>query len=259
MTSAISEYKTLTREISKTIDRVAAEPEMKREIEYYRKTISNIKTIDEFLGNQRIYTFAMKAFGMKDLVFAKAMIRKVLTEGVDSPQAFSMSLADQRFREFAKIFDFKAYGPAATAFDRTQQGTIDRYLRNTLEERAGQSNEAVRLALYFDRKAPELISEFSILADKAVYAVVRTALGLPDSIAATDIDRQAKMLASRISVSDFSDSGKRTAFITRFLAMSEAKVGASANRPELALYVGATSRIELNTLMSLQSLKRFGA
>lgn len=254
----ISDYRLLTREIGKTISRLASEPDVKREVEYYKKTIGGIKSIDEFLGNQRIYTFAMTAFGMKDLVYAKAMMRKVLTEGVDSPSAFSMGLADQRFREFAKVFNFKSYGSSTTAFDRTQQGTVDRYLRNALEERAGASSEAVRLALYFDRKAPELISEYSILADKAVYAVVRGALGLPDAIATTDIDKQAKLLAARVNISDFQDSGKRSAFITRFLAMSEASGASSTASPQLALYSGTPGRIDMATLLSMQSLKKFG-
>jgi hypothetical protein len=49
----------------------------------------------------------------------------------------------------------------------------------------------VRLALYFERTAPELDSVYGILADTALYEVVRTALGIPAEIAASDIDKQA--------------------------------------------------------------------
>lgn len=258
MTSSITSYKLLTREIGKTMTRLASEPDVKREVDYYKANISKIKSVDDFIGNQRIYNFAMNAFGMKDLVYAKAMIRKVLNEGIDTPKAFAMTLTDQRFRELAETFNFKAYGPAATAFDRTQQGTVDKYLRSVLEERAGNSSEAVRMALYFDRKAPNLISEYSILADRAVYAVVRTALGLPDSVAAADIEKQAKMLTSKIDVADFKDPVKRASFITRFLARSDAQSDPTSVSPALSLYSGVAGRIEMNTLLSLQTLKRFG-
>ena len=200
----------------------------------------------------------MTAFGMKDLIYAKAMIKKVLVEGVDSPSSFAFSLADQRFREFGQVFNFKAYGTSTTAFERTQRGTVERYLRNALEEKAGESNESVRLALYFERKAAGISTVFGILADKAIYAVVRTALGLPDSIASADIDKQAKLLESRLDVKDFSDVSKRNTFINRFLALSAANTPASGGT-SLPLFGNSSPRIDNNTLMSLQTLRKFGA
>ncbi|MBL8791304.1 MAG: DUF1217 domain-containing protein [Rhizobiales bacterium] len=259
MMSSITSYKLLTGNVSKTLTQLGSQPELKREIEYYKANISKIKTIDDFLGNQRIYNFAMTAFGMKDLIYAKGMMRKVLTEGVDSPKSFAMTLTDQRFRDFATTFDFKTYGSAATAFDRTQQGTVDKFMQNALEEKAGQSNEAVRMAIYFDRKASSLTTPYSILADKAIYAVVRTALGLPDSLAGSDIEKQAKLIGSRVNIEDFKDPAKRSAFITRYLGMSDAKTSAASTSPTAALYSGVSGRIDMSTLLSIQTLKRFGS
>ena len=107
MTSSITNYKLLTSNVSRTMTQLSSQPEIKREVEYYKANISKIKSVDDFLGNQRIYNFAMTAFGMKDLIYAKGMIRKVLTEGVDSKNAFAMTLTDQRFRDLATTFDFK--------------------------------------------------------------------------------------------------------------------------------------------------------
>lgn len=259
MTSSITSYKVLTSNVTKTMTQLASEPELKREIEYYKANITKIKSVDDFLGNQRIYNFAMKAFGMKDLIYAKAMIRKVLNEGVDSSSSFAMTLTDQRFRDLATTFDFKKYGATATVFDRTQQGTVDKFLQNALEEKAGKSNEAVRMAIYFDRKASSLSTIYGILGDKAIYAVVRTALGLPDSLAGTDIDKQAKLIGSRINIDDFKDPVKRAAFITRYLGMSDAKNSAASTSPAASLFSGVSGRIDMSTLLSIQSLKRFGS
>lgn len=259
MTSSITNYKLLTSNVSRTMTQLSSQPEIKREVEYYKANISKIKSVDDFLGNQRIYNFAMTAFGMKDLIYAKGMIRKVLTEGVDSKNAFAMTLTDQRFRDLATTFDFKKYGGTATVFDRAQQGTVDKYMQNALEEKAGQSSEAVRLAVYFDRKAPSLSTIYGILGDKALYAVVRTALGLPDSLAGTDIDKQAKLIGSRINIDDFKDPAKRAAFITRYLGMNDAKTNAAESNPSVSLFSGISGRIDMNTLLSIQTLKRFGS
>jgi Protein of unknown function (DUF1217) len=259
MTSSITSYKVLTSNVTKTMTQLASQPELKREIDYYKANISKIKSIEDFMGNQRIYNFAMTAFGMKDLIYAKGMIRKVLAEGVDSSSSFAMTLTDQRFRDFAQTFNFKSYGTATTSFDRTQQGTVDKYMQNALEERAGQSNEAVRLAMYFDRKASSLSTIYGILGDKAIYAVVRTALGLPDALAGTDIDKQAKLIGSRVNIDDFKDPVKRATFITRYLGMSDAKNSAALSSPTVSLYSGVSGRIDMSTLLSIQTLKRFGS
>ena len=127
----------------------------------------------------------MKAFGLEDMTYAKAFMRKVLDEGIDKRDSFANSLTDQRYREFVETFNFARYETTTTIFDRTRQGTVDRYVRQTLEEDAGAQNEGVRLALYFERKASRAsVSAYSILADPALLKVVQTALGIPASASA---------------------------------------------------------------------------
>jgi hypothetical protein len=256
----ISDYKRMTRDLAATLKAQAQQPDVKRESEYYLKRIVQIKSADEFVSDTRVFNYAMAAFGLKDMTYGKAFIRKVLTEGVDSPQAFSMQLADSRFRTFAETFNFARYGKTATAFDRTQQGTVDRYVRNRVEESAGQQDERLRLALYFQRKAPDIATSFGILADKAIYTVVRTALGLPTAISSNDIDKQAALISSRIDVADFKDPKKLDRFVTRFMAMSAVSgdsFGSGTASPLVSLLQPAASSIGMSTLLSIQSLKGF--
>src|SRR6185436_17746538 len=86
--------------------------------------------------------------------------------------------------------------------------TVDRYVRQTLEEDAGQQNEGVRLALYFARKASGLTSAYGILADAALLKVAHTALGIPASASAMDIDRHAQMISAKLDVDDLKDPEK---------------------------------------------------
>ena len=52
--------------------------------------------------------------------------------------------------------------------------------------------------------------------------VVQTALGLPSKISSADIDDQAKMITSKIELTDFQDPAKVTKFVQRFAAMWDA-------------------------------------
>ena len=96
------------------------------------------------------------------MTYAKAFMRKVLTEGIDKRDSFANRLADTRYREFVETFNFARYGDDHDrSSTRTRQGTVDRYVRQTLEEDAGAQNEGVRLALYFERKAPSIDERLS--------------------------------------------------------------------------------------------------
>jgi hypothetical protein len=256
MTTALTNYKILTRDLSRTMARLSSDPQTQREVSYYRAQIGKIKSIEEFLGNDRIFNFAMKAFGLGDMSYAKGMMRKALTDGIDDEAAFSVRMADPRFREFVTTFNFKRYGEATTSFDRTQQGTIDRYLRSELEKTAGETSEAVRLALYFDRKAPELLSNYSILADKALLTVVRTALGLPASMSSADLEKQAKIIGEKVKIDDLKDSTKRQEFIARFLILYDVNNNSAATDAGVSLLSGASGLIGQETLLSIQSLRR---
>ena len=79
----------------------------------------------------------------------------------------------------------------------------------------------MRLALYFERKAPGLTSFYQVLADPALAQVVRTALGLPDSFASADIDKQVALFESKIDIADLKDPEKLSKFMQRFTSLWE--------------------------------------
>lgn len=221
VTSTYTSYRLIARDIPSSIERIASEPQIKRESEYYLSRISEIKSVDDFMADSRIYNYAMKAHGLEEMSYAKAFIRKVLTEGVDDEGAFANQLADSRYKDFAETFNFARHGSTATIFTKAQQGTVDKYHRLTLEEEAGVDNTGVRLALYFERTAPEISSVYTILADTALADVVRTALGIPAELAASDIDKQADLIKSRLDIEDFKDPEKLSKFLDRFTALWE--------------------------------------
>lgn len=258
MLSTNASFKLLTRNIDKSLAQIAAAPDTKRETDYYLKTIGSIKSIDDLLANDRVYTYAMKAFGLKDMVYAKAFVKKVLTEGIDTAQSFSNQLSDPRFKDLAATFNFKSYGTATTAFTKAQQGVADKYVQMGLEEKAGQDNEGVRLALYFRRKAGGISSAFSILGDAALLKVAQVALNLPAATSSMDIDAQAKLIGEKIDIAKISDPAVLDKFLTRFTTLWELNNGTSSTVPAVMLSQGLQSLTSTDTLMKIQSLRRGG-
>ena len=255
--STTASYQLITRDLQRSLTSVASQSVVSREIDYYRKNITSINSIDDFLGDDRSYAFAMRAFGLEDMIYAKAFVRKVLEEGIDNPQSFANTLTDRRFREFAQTFNFQRYGATTTAFDRTQSGTINRYIRQTLEVSAGEDNQGVRLALYFDRKAGEISNAFDILGDRALLQVVQTALNLPTAMSSLDIDKQADLIAKRFDIASLSDPDKRARFLNRFTTLWELERPTQAlAAPNVLATRPAVYGIAPDLLLNLQNLNR---
>lgn len=258
MVSTYVSYTAITRDLTKSLQRVQSQPMVQRETEYYLEKIEKVKSIDEFMADSRLYRYAMKAFGLEDMNYAKAFMVKVLEGGVADSDSFANSLTDKRYREFAETFNFAQFGENTTIFERTRQGTVDRYLRQTLEEDAGAQNEGVRLALYFERKASEIEDFYSVLADTALAKVVRTVLGLPDSIATADIDKQVAMMEDRIDLEELKDPEGLQKFLSRFTSMWEiSNSTAASSAASVSVLFSQPSELGISTdvLMTLQLLK----
>jgi hypothetical protein len=258
VTTTYTSYKLISADLQTSLKRVSEQPDVKRDTEYYLSKIGGIKSIDAFFADDRLYNYVMKAHGLEDMAYAKAFMRKVLTEGVDDKNAFANQLSDTRYRELAEALNFARHGEVATSFERAQKGVVDKYTRQTLEVSAGEDNTGVRLALYFDRMASSITSGYSIIADDALSQVVRTALQLPAEFAATDIDRQAAYYEKMLNIEDFKDVGERGKFLERFTAMWELENPTGSYDPLTAFQPSSLTGISTDLLLSINNLKLGG-
>jgi hypothetical protein len=254
-----SAYRLISSNLTRSLGNTAKQPEVARETEYYLANIGKVKSVADFMSNERLYRYAMKAFSLDDMAYAKAFIRKALTEGIDDRASFANKLTDPRFRELVATFNFARHGADTTTSDLTKQAVVDRHLHQVLEENAGKQNEGVRLALYFKRKASGIESAFNILGDKALLKVVQTVLRLPVAMSQQDIERQAKVITDRLNLADFANPDKLNKFLSRFTAMWELENPTSApTAPSVQIGQPAPIGIGQNLLAVLQNLRLGG-
>ncbi len=238
MQSTLADLRLLMRDLPASLDNVKAQPPVERDTAHYLSKIGTIKSLDAFMSDDRVYRFALQAFGLQDMAYAKAFIRKVLSEGMDQPKALANRLADPRFREFVEAFNFARYGSATTSFSRTQEGTVDRFVRLTLEIDAGKTNEGLRLALYFQRKASGISTPYALLADRALFRVTQVALGMPNGSAGQNIDRQAELITKRLKISDLQNPQAVEKLLTRFAALWDIEQPNPMQSPVVSLMNG---------------------
>jgi hypothetical protein len=228
------------------------------ETAYYRANIGKVTSIEALMSDERLLTYAMAAYGLDSTTEDLDYIEELLAGGVRDPNSPANKEEDKRYTGFAAAFDFEALGDKATTLSRAQQPSIDKYLRQTLEENAGEENEGVRLALYFERKAAGITSFYEILADPALAEVVRTALSLPDSFASADIDQQVKFFESKLDIEDFTDPERLGKFLTRFTSMWEIENPSAPAQAQISVLFSQPVEfgISTDTLFAIQSMKR---
>ena len=228
-----ADYALLSRTYTNRLEALGKESYIQREADYFRANISKIASGDELIADYRLYNFAMRAFGLGSELYAKGMMKKVFAEGVTDQSSTANRLSDSKYREIASAFGFAETGNLKMSISSNVENVVQKYLTQEFEERAGEENQGVRLALYFSRTAPNLTNWYEVLGDTALSQVARTALGLPEEFAQTNIDRQAAYFESRVNIEDFKDPAKLKSFLERFTALWDVTQG-SASGVDLA-------------------------
>ena len=88
MLSTYTSYNLITKDMLKSLNRTGSEAVNQREADYYKENIGKVATVDEFLDDYRLYSYAMKAYGLEDMIYAKAFMRKVLDSDMSDANSF---------------------------------------------------------------------------------------------------------------------------------------------------------------------------
>jgi Protein of unknown function (DUF1217) len=222
MLSAATTIQIVTADLKRARTRISEGATVKRETSYYLANIKSIKTSKDFVNNYRLFTYAMKAYGLSDMAYAKTFMQKIIDGGLSNPKSMANHLSDPRFKAFAKAFDFGDHSVAATTSDINNSATTANYLDQALEDDVGQQNEGARVALYFLHQAPNITNGYQILGNKALFRFVQTAFDIP-AASTTTLDRTSKLIESKLHISDLKDPEKVKNIVRRFASLWDLK------------------------------------
>lgn len=230
----------------------------------YQEVVAGIDSVSELLANRQLVDFILVAKGLDPKKVSTDYLEKIFASDLNNPKSFANTESDPRFAEIAASFNFDSNGNVARLPLMGPQkqdqlrDTQANYLQQSLEQQQGDTNPGVRLALYFQRKAPDITSAYDILADKALSEVFRTTFNLPDSMAAMPIDQQAKFVDKFMKIKDLSDPTKVAKLLNRFSAMYDVKNNQTSGQvqsPLLNLFQGSGSGISDATYLAIAKLR----
>ncbi|WP_029012275.1 DUF1217 domain-containing protein [Niveispirillum irakense] len=239
---------------------VGARYDVKRTISTFEQKITSLGSVDALLKDRNTLNFILKAYDLEDKGVDTNYLRKVLESDPADANSFAAKAGDQE-KALALAFGPNNSGAKRRGSPAFINDIVKRYETQSFEVSAGNANEALRLGLYFERKAGGITSWYQVLADKALAEVVRTAFALPAQAAQIDLDRQVTILSSRFDIKKLSDPAEVTKLLERFMMMYDINgnnSNAAASNPVVQMLSGAgRTTIEPSTLMALATLKRW--
>ncbi len=238
MTTTTADYLAVTQNLARYQAMTAAEPAVKTATAYYQANIGKVTSIQDFVGNYRLLSYALDAYGLGNQIGATALVTKVLEGGVSNPKSLANTLSDLSWRAFAAAYDFAGQGAASVSSASAVKTTTADYVEQQLESDQGAEDVGVQLALYFQRVAPTISNEYGVLADPNLLEVAQTIFGLSPSTSATNIDAQANALSQLMPISDLQDPEKLQQLTERFTAMYDLTYGPGS---------GATSSLTVSS------------
>jgi len=235
MVSTTTTFLAVSQNLSRYQTMTAGEEAVKTATSYYDANIGAVKSISDLVGNYRLLSYALNAYGLGDQINAKGLITKVLEGGVSNPKSLANTLPDSRWKAFAAAFNFVDSGAPSPSSKSAVATTTSDYVEQQLESDQGDQDVGVQLALYFQRVAPTVTSEYGILADPNLLEVAATIMGLSPAVAST---LQPKTLSELMPISDLQDPTKLKQLTERFTAMYDYTYGPSS---------GATSGLTVDS------------
>lgn len=239
-------------------DRKLADEEAK----YYSAQMQKIESVQEFLSDPRLVAFVLEANGIDVTSVDALFMAKIFTSDLNDPDSFVNQQPDRSFRKIVASFNFNSQGMVERSDDSQIQSrrgvyeTIDSYIRQMMEEEAGNDNAGVRLALYFERKATSVSSPYDILADDALYEVFKTLHSLPDDIGGADIDAQAELIKKYMNLEDLQDPEKLSKMIAKFAVLYDLE-NFSETSGAVSILSGS-GNISADTLLTMAQLRTGG-
>jgi hypothetical protein len=225
MTNTTTTFLAIENNLTRYQKLTADQPAVKTASAYYQANIGKVTSISQLVGNYRLLSYALNAYGLGDQINNKALITKVLEQGTSSPHALANTLENSNWKTFANAFNFSATAASSPTSSTSVATTTSDYVEQQLEENQGASDPGAQLALYFVRVAPTITNSLQILGDTNLTQVVQTIFNLPAGTSSSQIDKEAAALQKLMPVSELQDPAKVKSLAERFTAAYDAKYG----------------------------------
>ena len=138
MTSTTTAFLAVSQNLSRYQTMTAAEPAVKTATAYYEANIGSVKSISDLVGNYRLLSYALNAYGLGDQINAKGLITKVLEGGVSNPKSLANTLPNCAMEGVRRGFQLRRQRRNSAFIDQRGCDDNERLCRTAAGERPGR-------------------------------------------------------------------------------------------------------------------------
>lgn len=192
----------LQKTVTQQKDTFASSGSAEREISNFKSNFPKISSVEDLVNDRSILKVVLGSFGLQDDLNNKFFIKKIISDGTEDRTALSNLLADSRYKDLAKSFDFSNPELMSNEF---VNDIATNYISQSFETAVGAQNENFRLALNLERTLSNVGEKttsndakwFTIMGSPPLRKVFEVALSLPTSFGTLPIDNQLDEFKAR--------------------------------------------------------------
>ena len=214
-----------------------AQPRIRRNIAEFEQKIASVKSAQDLVSDRNLLEVALGAFGLDGDINNRFLIEKVLSADTGDQTSLVNRFADKRYLALSRAFGFGEPGAIRTGDAGFADRIVEAYRTRQFEIAAGEVDPDMRLALGFNRDLSEIAARqtlsndskwFTVMASPPLRSVLESALGLPSSFGALDLDQQLGEFKSRSrqrfgtdDIAALSAPDTAAAIVDRFLLLAQ--------------------------------------
>ncbi|MCK1385130.1 DUF1217 domain-containing protein [Bradyrhizobium sp. 21] len=237
MVTTYFSYNYIAHNLKQSLTRVEQQQDVAREAAYYKANIGKVKTVDDLMKDYRLYHYATKAYGLEDMAYAKAFMKKVLESNLSDPTSFVNKLVDKRYQEFAAAFSFNSGTKPVAQTDHQTDDMIGLYTATKQSQVDGLDSDSA----YYAAQIGNITSADQLLNNDRLRNYVYAAFGMDES-------KWPRDTISQVLRSDPSDPNSyvNTTFTSQLSGLNaqltQAKSDVTATNQKIADYTAQLSQ-----------------
>ena len=168
-------------------------------IKLYKSEMAAVTSIDDFLSDDAIYGFALKAVGLDPETVSLLTLKNVLKSDLSDPKSYVYKLKDDRYLTLAQAFNFTRDGsisaPVQAQSTTTIQSTAKEYIVEQTRFLKGTEKEAAREkadveSSYYTSTMAGIKTRDELLSDRRLVDFVLVAKGIDPATVTDDYIKQ---------------------------------------------------------------------
>lgn len=219
--SGIAAFRLADQNGATGLQRYRERPDVQQEINRFKQSLKDVKTVDDFYKNDRVYRFVLESGNLGSDIPYRGKVQRILGQSHLDEESLMFKLTDTRFAKLAEKLQFAEKGVDRLKLGFVTDQIVDDFVKARFEQSLGQQNPGVPLARYFRENIGNVSSEYGVLGDPKLREVLLTTLGLPKQIAVQPVESQAEAIKSRVDLKSFKDPAFLERFVQKFLIAND--------------------------------------